>query len=48
MNNKETKKEVLELMDGCIDTGNYSDDAHWKSVYFLRAIAIGVRELVKR
>ena len=48
MNNKETKKEVLELMDGCIEVGNDSKDAHWKSMYFLRAIALGVRELVKR
>jgi len=48
MNKKETKKELLGLMSQCIDAGNDSHDTHWKSVYFLRAIAIGVRELVKR
>jgi len=48
MNKKQSKKEVLGLMDLCIDGGNESSDTHWKSVYFLRAIAIGVRELVKR
>lgn len=48
MNKKQTKKEVLKVMSQCIDEGNESSDTHWKSVYFLRAIAIGVRELVKR